>query len=177
MSNPYVGQLTMFGGNFAINGWALCNGQTMAIAQNTALFSLIGTTYGGDGVTTYNLPDMQGRLPVHNGTGTGLSTYVIGQKAGTETVALNTSTMAQHQHNLVASQNTANSNLPAGGLLAASPLPSPGATSLYTAGSPSFGTLVQTTGPSGGNVAHDNIMPYGVITFLIALFGVFPSRN
>jgi microcystin-dependent protein len=177
MSNPFIGQMIMFGGNFAISGWALCDGQIQSIAQNNALFALIGTTYGGDGTNTFNLPDLRGRLPIHQGTGPGLSTYVIGESGGTETVLLNSAAMASHQHSLVATLNTATSNLPAGGLLATPPQPSPGETALYQSGSATTGSLVQTTGPAGGNVAHDNIMPYACVSLLIALFGVFPSRN
>src|SRR5690242_20599428 len=113
MAQPYVGEIRMFAGNFAPAGWMLCEGQTLPISENETLFQLIGTTYGGDGETTFNLPDMQGRIPIHQGTGGGLSTYVIGQKAGVETVTLTTSQIPQHNHQALANNTGANATTPA----------------------------------------------------------------
>jgi microcystin-dependent protein len=178
MSQPFVGEIRMFGGNFAPAGWQFCNGQLLAISEFSTLFNLIGTTYGGDGTTTFQLPDLQGRLPVHMGTGLGLSTYVIGQRGGTETVLLTSATMPSHQHNVVATTSTAASNLPGGALFAATPVPTPGASAAYTTGSPSMGTLQPTTvQTSGGNTAHANVMPFQCVSFIISLFGIFPSQN
>lgn len=178
MSQPFVGEIRMFGGNFAPAGWSFCNGQLLSIASNNVLFALIGTTYGGDGVNTFQLPNLQGRLPVHMGTGLGLSTYVIGQISGTETVALTTSTMPSHQHNVVATTNTATSNLPSGALFASTPVPTPGASGAYDGGAASFGTLQATTvQTAGGNGAHNNLMPFQCVSFIISMFGIFPSRN
>jgi microcystin-dependent protein len=178
MSQPFVGEIRMFGGNFAPNGWQFCNGQLLSIASNNVLFALIGTTYGGDGVNTFQLPNLQGRLPVHMGTGPGLSTYVIGQISGTETVALTSSTMPSHQHNVVATTATATSNLPANALFASTPVPTPGASAAYTTGSPVMGTLLATTvQTAGGNAAHNNLMPFQCVSFIISMFGIFPSRN
>src|SRR5579863_4237911 len=112
MTQPYVGEVRMFGGNFAPSNWAFCNGQTMSISQYQVLFTLIGTTYGGDGQTTFNLPNLQGRLGVGMGQGGGLSNYVLGQSAGVEAVTLTTTTMAAHNHPLMASQTTATLNYP-----------------------------------------------------------------
>src|SRR5579863_2782247 len=98
MSEPFLGEIKMFGGNFAPYGWALCNGQTMSIAQNSALFALLGTSYGGDGITTFGLPDLRSRVPVHAGTGVGLSTYILGEKTGVENVALTYNNMPAHNH-------------------------------------------------------------------------------
>jgi microcystin-dependent protein len=178
MSQPFVGEIRMFGGNFAPVNWAFCNGQLLSIASNNVLFALIGTTYGGDGVNTFQLPNLQGRLPVHMGTGIGLSTYVIGQISGTETVALTTSTMPSHQHNVVATTNTATSNLPSGALFASTPVPTPGASGAYDGGSATFGTLQATTvQTAGSSLPHNNLMPFQCVSFIISLFGIFPSRN
>jgi microcystin-dependent protein len=178
MSQPFIGEIRMFGGNFAPANWAFCNGQLQSIANNNALFALIGTTYGGDGVNTFALPNLQGRLPVHMGQGPNLSPYVIGQAAGTETVALTTTTMPSHQHNVVATTTTATSNLPSGALFASTPVPTPGASAAYTTGSPVLGTLQTTTVQTAGSgTPHNNVMPFLCINFIISLFGIFPSRN
>jgi|SRR5580704_2014754 microcystin-dependent protein len=178
MSQPFVGEIRMFGGNFAPAGWQFCNGQLLAISEFSTLFNLIGTTYGGDGTSTFALPDLRGRLPVHQGTGLGLSTYVIGQNGGTETVQLNSLAMPSHQHNVVATTSTATSNLPSNALFAATPVPTPGASAAYATGSPSMGTLQPATvQTAGGNVAHDNLMPFLCVSFIISMFGVFPSQN
>jgi microcystin-dependent protein len=161
----------MFGFNFAPRGWALCNGQILSIAQNTALFSLLGTTYGGNGQTTFALPNLQSRVPIHQGQGPGLSQYVMGQQAGTENVTLLNSQMPTHTHSLVASSGDAASGKPAGKFLA-------------TTGTPTYnttqdGTLLgaQSIGLQGGNQPFSIIQPYLVVSFCIAMQGIFPSRN
>ena len=170
-TEPYIGQISMAGFNFAPRGWALCNGQIMSIAQNTALFSLLGTTYGGDGQTTFALPNLQGRVPMHWGNGPGLTPRVIGEVSGEETVTLITTQMPIHSHLLNVSSEDAGVKNPTGQVLATTTSPT------YVAG-PIDGTMnPQVIGPAGGNQPHDNMQPYLAITFMIALVGIFPSRN
>jgi microcystin-dependent protein len=183
MSQPYVGQMTIFAGNFAINGWAMCTGQLTAISQNAALFTLIGTTYGGDGQNTFALPDMRGRVGIGQGTQSGLSTYVLGQTGGQEQVQLTAAQLPQHSHTLNATSTTASSqNISASALPGNTANVTPEATNFYVSNvgspAPTFLTLANATiGQAGGNVAHDNMMPYLTMTYLISLFGIFPSRN
>lgn len=172
MSSPYVGEIRMFGGSFAPAGWAMCQGQLMPISQNETLFNLIGTTYGGDGQETFAIPDCQGRVPVHMGTGSSGTTYQIGEKAGTETVTLNTNQMPNHTHPWLISQDSATQNSPSGNLVASSTniknwSPFPGTASMNA----------NAVTPIGGNQPHENMMPYLCITFIISLFGIFPSQN
>lgn len=178
MSNPFLGEVRMFGGNFAPRGWALCNGAQLSIAQNSALFSLLGTTYGGDGQTTFALPDLRGRLPIHQGSGAGLTARTMGETGGTETVTLATSQLPQHSHPLNASTDPASLVGPDGGVPAT---PSGGATPfLYAVPGTSTlqpVTLAPTVQPDGGGQPHSNMMPSLCVTFIIALEGVFPSRN
>ena len=180
MASPYLGQISMFGGAFAPFGWAFCNGQLLSIAQNDALYALLGTIYGGDGQSTFALPNLQCRIPIHQGTGQGLSTYVIGQLAGSENVTLIQNQMPQHIHTFFATSASASSVRP-NNLLTAVP---------YTGISPSFYT-VPTSGQSpnqknlnpaaigltGGSQPHPNMMPTLCISFIIALQGIFPSQN
>jgi microcystin-dependent protein len=181
MSNQFVGEIRMFAGNFAISSWSFCNGQTIPISQNSTLFNLIGTTYGGDGVSTFALPDMQSRLPVHMGQGTGLSPYAIGQKGGTETVTLTPSTMPTHNHALFATSSGANSqNISASSL----PANTSGTANVnfYVANSgtapPLFGAMSNATvGLTGGSLPHTNLMPSLCVTFIIAMYGIYPSQN
>ena len=168
MSSPYVGEIRMFGGNFPPNGWMLCQGQILAIAENEVLFNLIGTTYGGDGQSTFALPNLSGRIPVHAGTGGG-GTYVIGQLAGTETVTLTTQQIPNHSHvpqaNTAGNQASAANGLYGGGVAA------------FAAGAPTLPmnpTMIQN---AGGNQPHDNMMPYLCVTFIISLFGIFPTQG
>lgn len=173
MGSPYIGEIRMFGGNFAPAGWAFCNGATMAISQNDVLFQLIGTTYGGDGQETFNVPDLQGRVPIHMGQGPGLSqNYQIGERAGVETVTLTTQQIPIHSHPFVVSSDVATATSPANRMMAAS--------TQVKAWSPFPPTLAmsnQALTPSGGSQPHDNMMPYLVISFIISLFGVFPSQT
>ena len=173
MSNPYLAEIRMFGFNFPPKGWAMCNGQILAIAQNQALFALLGTTYGGNGVQTFGLPNLQGRVPLHWGTSSS-GTYALGQNAGTESVTLNINQVPTHLHNVVGNSGTATANGPLGNVLAASTqnpyVNSPPAASKVALNP---GTLI----PYGGSQPHENRQPFNVVNFCIALQGVFPSRN
>ena len=176
MSTPYVGEIQMFGFNFAPYGWSFCNGQLVPISQNQALYTLLGTIYGGDGVTTFGLPDLQSRIPVHSGQEPGLSNYVLGQAAGTTTVALTQGQLPSHTHTagspVAAAATTAN---PVGTLPAQAASGTPYAA---TAGAAMGGTKVAapTLGLAGNSTAHNNLMPYQCVNFCISLFGVFPSQ-
>jgi microcystin-dependent protein len=181
MSDPYVGEIRMTSFNFAPKGWLLCNGQILSIASNQALFSLLGTFYGGNGTQTFALPNLQGRVPVNMGQGNGLSPYVIGQLGGTETVTLLNNNMPIHNHLIAASTNFGTSDAPSGNILAQ--------TNAGTASAPSAGQLdfvtgsgnttmePATFGQQGGNQSHPNIQPYLVVSFMIATVGIYPSRN
>jgi microcystin-dependent protein len=184
MTQPYVGQILVFGGTFAISNYAFCNGQLMNISDNPTLFNLIGTTYGGNGTTNFALPNLQSRVTVHQGTGQGLSTYVLGQAAGTENVTLTTPQMPSHSHTFNASGTTAGSG---GQTPSASVLPGrPSQISsgyLYVATNGTSPPPVPRTLTAGscslstGNVPHSNIMPVLCVTYLIALYGIYPSQN
>jgi microcystin-dependent protein len=171
-SQPYIGEIRMFGGNFAPMGWALCQGQLMPIDQNPALYQLIGTTYGGDGQTTFALPDLRSRVPVHMGQSAGTSNYVLGQQTGVETVTLAANQIPQHSHNPPAC-NSANgtSDNPAGNRWAGSP------TMLYLSGAGDSTMNAGAIGSTGGSQPHDNMLPFLVVNFIISLFGIFPSQN
>ena len=171
MSEPFIAEVRIFAGNFAPRGWAFCNGQLLPIAQNTALFSLIGTTYGGDGRTTTALPNLQGRAPMHAGRGPGLTERRLGQKGGVETVTLSEAQMAAHSHQLSGSSEDDDSTLPqnnAPGVL--SFVYAPGTSSLVPM---STSSLVS----QGGSQAHNNLQPFLVLNFIIALVGLYPSRS
>jgi microcystin-dependent protein len=172
MSDPYLGEIRIFGGNFAPEGWALCNGRLMSIAQNTALFALIGTTYGGDGVQTFALPDLQGRVPVCLGTGIGLSLYSPGQFAGEENHTLLLSEMPAHSHPFVSAQAPALDS-PSGAVLGS---PTTGV-NLYATVSPNSVMNPAGSATIGSGQPHANVMPYLCATFIIAMQGIFPSRN
>jgi microcystin-dependent protein len=169
MSDQYIGEIRMFGGNFAINGWAFCNGATMSISQNAALFQVLGTTYGGDGVSTFNLPDLQCRVPVHQGQGPGLQNYVLGQKAGVETVTLTLAQLPTHTHPAMGSSANASSGNPAGNTWGKNGSQSFAASSNASM-NPARTTLV------GGSLPHDNMLNFVGISFIIALYGVFPTQ-
>jgi microcystin-dependent protein len=171
--NPFIGEIIMFGGNFAPRGWALCDGQLMPISQWSALFSILGTTYGGDGRTTFGLPGMRGRVPVHAGSGPGLSTYRLGQRSGVEAVTLTTQQMPSHNHFIAGSEEDGSSNEANGHYLATST-----SGNIYHNSASSNVFLAQNNVTNtGGNQAHTNIQPYCVVNFIIALQGVYPSRN
>ena len=171
MGSPFVGEIRMFGGNLAPAGWAFCNGALMPIAENEVLFNLIGTTYGGDGQTTFALPDLQGRLPIHQGTAATGTNYVIGEKAGTETVTLTVQQIANHNHQIGA-RTAGNASSPAGAVWGG------GADTIYnnTSG-PTTAAAATMIGSGGGSQPHDNMMPYLCVSFIISLFGIFPSQN
>ncbi len=169
MGEPYVGEIRMFAGNFPPNGWMFCDGNLLPISQNETLFQLIGTTYGGDGQSTFALPDLRGRLPVHMGNG-----FVLGEAAGAEEITLTTQQIPGHTHPLLcaASGGTPNSN-PAGGYWG----PSDQTQYSTAAGTVQMGNPTITAGPAGGSQPHSNFMPYLCIEFIISLFGVFPSQT
>jgi microcystin-dependent protein len=169
MAEPFLGQIQQFGFNFAPRGWAFCNGQLMSIAQNTALFSLLGTMYGGDGVSTFGLPDMRSRTSLHFGQGNGLSNYTQGQVGGVEGVTLITGQMPSHNHSLNASSGAKFNNVPAGNHL--------GGADIYTASALDSVMDPLSIGNTGGNQPHENRQPYLVINWCISLEGIFPSRN
>jgi microcystin-dependent protein len=172
MSEPFVGEIRMFGFNFAPQGWAPCNGQLVPIAENPALYSLLGTTYGGDGQATFALPDMRSRVPVCQGQGPGLSSYAEGQAGGAETVTLAAAQMPGHTHPVKASSSAAGSDHPEGRALARS------ASHIYTA-KPDTSTVMNADmlSDTGGSQPHDNIQPYLAVNFCIATAGIFPSRS
>jgi microcystin-dependent protein len=165
MANPFVGEIRMFGGNFAPQGWMTCDGQLLPISQNTALFALVGTTYGGDGVSTFALPDLRGRLPIHQGNG-----YIQGQNGGVETATLTLNQIPNHTHTLTGSTDAAASRSLTGNVPANSTRPVYGTNATTT-----FAPSALTT--AGGSQPHDNNQPYLCVTFIIALDGVFPSQN
>jgi microcystin-dependent protein len=171
MAEPYIGEIRMFGFNFAPVGWQMCNGQLLAISENETLFNLIGTTYGGNGTTTFALPDLRGRVAIHIGRGNGLSQYVIGQTGGVENVTLTQGQMPQHPHPVGASSALASGGRPSGAVLARS------GTDIYAA-APDGSTTMNAgmIGLTGNSLPHPNIQPYLVLNFCISLFGVFPSQ-
>jgi microcystin-dependent protein len=173
MSNPFIGEIRIFAGNFAPVGWSFCQGQTMSIAENEALFNLIGTTYGGDGQTTFNLPDLSSRVPVHQGSG-GIGNVTLGQAGGTETVTLTTTQIPSHTHGLNGSSATATTAAPGGAV----PATLAGVTTFaYGADAPPTTLAQQSLVGSGGNQPHDNMQPYLVVNFIISLFGIYPSQG
>lgn len=172
MPEPFVGEIRMFAGSFPPAGWAFCDGTPMPISENEVLFQLIGTTYGGDGEETFNLPDLRGRVPMHMGTGPDGSTYQIGENGGVETVTLSTQQIPIHNHALLASKNFGNQGFPVNSVLAGS-----NNISIYKAAAPTAALNAQSVQPAGGSQPHENMQPYLGINFIISLFGVFPSPN
>ena len=174
MSEPFVGEIRMFAGNFAPRGWAFCDGQLLAVSQNDALFSLLGTIYGGDGRTTFGLPDMRGRVPIHAGSGPGLSPRQLGAKLGTEKETITVNSMPTHTHTLQANSQAGAEGSPDGALPAQSTvgvyLASPNPSSIFPLNDGSITKV-------GGSRSHSNLMPYLCINFIIALFGIYPSRH
>jgi microcystin-dependent protein len=176
MATPFLAEIRMFAGNYAPAGWALCNGQILPIQQNTALFSLMGTFYGGNGTTNFALPNLQGNAPMHRGQGIGLSQRVIGEIGGSETVTLLQTEMPFHTHTAQVSTGTDHLASPVGNAWGSGQR---GMSNVYAPSSP--GNNVQmnpfSTSISGGNLPHNNMPPYLVVTFIIAMVGVFPARN
>lgn len=174
MSEPYVGQIIMVGFGFAPRGWAFCDGQLMAISQNDALFSLLGCTYGGDCRTTFALPDLRGRIPIHVGQGPGLSNYRWAEKGGIENVTLTTAQMPSHRHSPMAIDDVANSFTPQNSLWAKE---ATSASINYSTQMPNVPMKLNLSGISGGGQSHTNLAPFLSVYFCIALFGVYPSRS
>ena len=171
MGQPFIGEIRMFAGSFAPAGWAMCQGQTMPISQNETLFNLIGTTYGGDGQSTFDLPNLSGRVPIHQGTNAG-TTFTIGESAGVEQVTLTTQQIPQHSHAFLASLDNATDS-PAGPAVVPGNSAQVKIYSLFPVASSLAANALQ---PVGGSQPHENMMPYLVITFIIALFGLFPQQ-
>lgn len=175
MADPFIAEIRMFAGNFAPNGWALCNGQLMSISQYSALFSVLGTTYGGNGTTTFALPNLQCRVPLHWGNGAGLTPLTIGAVGGTESTTLNITQIPSHSHSVNASSGAADQNSPAGNVWAAqadssgTPIPVFAKTTDSVMSAAAIGT-------AGGSQAHSNMQPYLAVTYIIALEGLYPSR-
>jgi|SRR5215831_2114593 len=168
MSEPFLSEIKLASFNFAPKGWALCNGQTLPINQNQALFSLLGTTYGGNGQTTFNLPNLRGRVPISMGSG-----HTLGEAAGSSAVTVNIQQLPTHLHGLMASTNAADTNIPTNGTLLAGSAPN----NLYVGPSGLSPMQAASISPVGGSQPHTNLMPYAVVTFIIALQGIFPSQN
>ena len=172
MSNPFIGEVRMFGGSFAPLGWAFCDGSLVPISENDTLFVLIGTTYGGDGEETFALPDLRGRVPIHQGSGPGLQTYILGQAAGTETVTITPTQIPSHSHPYTGTLNPAASTSPNNSVFARA------AGDVYTSDLSAPAPMnAQSTSPVGGSQPHDNMMPYLAISFIISLYGIFPSQS
>ncbi|MCP5424477.1 MAG: phage tail protein [Gammaproteobacteria bacterium] len=172
MSEPFVGEIRMFAGNFAPRGWAFCDGQLLAVSQNDALFSLLGTIYGGDGRTTFGLPDLRGRIPIHAGHGSGLSERRLGSKGGEEKVTLTTNQLPSHTHPLQASTQNAVQTSPGNNVLA-----QPTSIDLYRVTAPDADLSGDAITDVGGNRSHTNLMPFLCVNFIIALVGIYPSRH
>ena len=172
MSEPFVGEIRMFAGNFAPRGWALCDGQLLAVSQNDALFSLLGTVYGGDGRTTFGLPDMRGRIPIHAGTGPGLSPRPLGGKSGSERVTLTVNQLPTHNHTPIrASGDAADDVAPAGKTLGIA------SSDLYIEDDADTDMNANAVTAVGGGQPIPNVMPFLCIHFIIALVGIYPSRH
>jgi microcystin-dependent protein len=178
MGQPFIGEIRMFGGSFAPAGWAFCAGQLQPISENDALFNLIGTTYGGDGQSTFGLPDLRGRAPMHQGSG-----FVIGQMAGSEAITLNVQQIPPHNHLVAASTNPgANATGTAVGNLVANesatqPDPAVFAYAPFAADGNQRALNSASIAPAGGSQPHDNMVPFLAVSFIISLFGIFPSQS
>ena len=165
MAQPYVGEIRMFAGNFAPAGWMFCSGQLLPISENETLFQLIGTTYGGDGESTFGLPNLQSRVPVHQGGG-----FVLAETGGAEDITLTVNQIPVHSHPFQGSTDAANTPNPAPSVLARSPQ-----VKMFISGDASVATNSNAVGPMGGSQPHTNLQPYLAINFIISLFGIFPS--
>jgi microcystin-dependent protein len=166
MAQPYVGEIRMFAGNFAPAGWMFCEGQLLPISENETLFNLIGTTYGGDGQSTFGLPDLRGRLPIHQGNG-----FILAETGGAEEITLTVNQIPAHSHPLLASSGNANSTDPGNNLLSKT------VKLIYRGGPADQPLSPQAGGPVGGSQPHSNFQPYLCVDFIISLFGIFPSQG
>jgi microcystin-dependent protein len=173
MAQPYVGEIRMFGGNFPPVGWMFCDGTPLPISENETLFQLIGTTYGGDGESTFNLPNLQSRIPMHMGQGPDGVTYQLAEMAGVESVTLTTQQIPVHTHPLLASLTVATDPAPGGKVLGES---RPGTLSFYQ-DVPANAMAASSISPVGGSQPHENCQPFLCINFIISLFGIFPSQT
>jgi microcystin-dependent protein len=171
MTEPFLGEIRIFAGNFPPKGYAFCQGQILSIQQNAALFSLLGTQYGGNGTTNFGLPDLRGRAPLGQGQGPGLSAYSVGEQIGTESVALTTPEMPAHNHTLQTTNAAANRSNANGAMLAVAKDP------IYAAPPPSAVLNPGSLSLAGGSTPHENMQPFLTLNFIIALVGVFPARN
>jgi microcystin-dependent protein len=171
LGQPFVGEIRIFAGNFAPNGWAFCHGQLLAISENEVLFQLIGTTYGGDGQSTFGLPDLRGRVPIHQGQGPGLNNRQLSQAGGAENVTLLASQLPMHGHTQLVSAAPALSRSPQGNL------PAIAQGDLYSTGAPSIAMAASAITQTGGNQPHENMQPYLGLNFIISLFGIFPTQS
>lgn len=167
MAQPYVGEIRMFAGNFAPAGWMFCEGQLIPISEYETLFNLIGTTYGGDGQSTFALPDLRGRVPIHFGNG-----FTLAETGGVEEVTLTVSQIPNHNHSLMASQNVGSQSSPSGSVVAQPPQ-----IQAYIEDVPSVSFSPQASGSTGGSQPHNNFQPYLCVDFIISLFGIFPSQT
>ena len=172
MADPFVGEIRILATNFAPTGWAFCNGQILPISQNTALFSLLGTTYGGNGTSTFALPNLQGSAPMHQGDGPGLTSRSLGETGGSQTVTLVTSEIPAHTHQLMHSGGSANTGTPSPDVGFART----GVAQIYAGGNPDAMAPAQGLFPAGSSTPHNNMQPYLTLNFCIALQGVFPPR-
>lgn len=170
MAQPFIGEIRMFAGNFAPAGWAFCNGQQLPISENEALFQLIGTTYGGDGQETFNLPNLQSRIPIHQGQGANLTNRVLGEMDGVETVTLTTQQIPVHSHAMLASTNPGGAINPENQVLAAGTN-----VQFFRAIAPNVPMAANIITPVGGSQPHENLMPYLAINYILSLFGIFPQ--
>lgn len=172
MAQPYVGEIRMFAGNFAPAGWMFCEGQLLPISENEVLFQLIGTTYGGDGQSTFALPDLRGRIPIHNNSGSG-TTYIIGEPGGVEEITLTTQQIPSHNHAITATTDLANSASPAEAYLSTTAT----GNKIYSTAAPTIVLNPSEISTVGGNQPHTNFQPYLCVDFIISLFGIFPSQT
>jgi microcystin-dependent protein len=173
MAQPYVGEIRMFAGNFPPVGWLFCDGQPLPISENEVLFQLIGTTYGGDGEETFNVPNLQSRVPMHMGTGPDGTTYQIGEMAGTEAETLTVQQIPSHTHPFTASTASAEQSTPQNNVVAVNP----GAVKVLLQDVVSTQMSAQSISPAGGSQPHENTQPFLCINYIISLFGIFPSQT
>lgn len=167
MSSPFIGEIRMFGGNFAPAGWAFCDGSLIPISENDALFTLIGTTYGGDGQSTFALPDLRSRVPIHQGPG-----FALGQSGGAETVTLTTNQIPSHTHTPQANSAAGTASSPSNAVWANSSL------GQFDNANPADSSMAASAmGPTGGSQPHDNMVPFLAVNFILSLFGIFPSQT